>query len=139
MRKFIAATALVAMVTSPVAAQQSDFRASGPAHGEGRVTVGLVLPFGGRKAQRAPQVELRLARDVIRWDGQRESTMGGPIRESRIGLTLDGTERLMINGREQRVEDRQGVSTLGGVAIGVGVAVVVGGLLMLDALRDSSE
>ena len=35
--------------------------------------------------------------------------------------------------------ERQNLSTLGYIAIGVGVAVIVGGLLFVDAVRDASE
>lgn len=60
-----------------------------------------------------------------------------------VALRLAGTriDRLGMapNGRIDERADRHGISTVGYVAIGVGVAVIVGGLLFVDALNDASE
>jgi hypothetical protein len=131
--------AATAMMAAPASAQQTDYRQTGSTQAEGRIMLGLVLPLGGKKAERAPQVELRMTRDRLGGDGQRLLGSHDTPFVSRISLTLDGQERLFVNGREFRQDDRQGVSTLGAIAIGFGVAVLIGGALVYDAARDASD
>ena len=61
-------------------------------------------------------------------------------RIARAGFTLEQSPRFTTDGREMDAhDDRHGISTLGYVAIGVGAAVIVGGLLFADAVRDASD
>lgn len=62
----------------------------------------------------------------------------GPVALRLAGARLD---RLHVsrNGRIDASGARHGISTAGYIAIGVGVAVIVGGLLFVDALNDASE
>ena len=131
--------AATAMLASPVAAQQADYRQAGPTQSEGRIMLGLTLPLGGKKAERTPQLELRMTRDRVWADGQRLLGFNQTPFVSRLSLTLDGQDRLLVNGRTVQHDDRNGVSTLGAVAIGLGVAVLIGGALLVDAARDASE
>lgn len=104
---------------------------------DGVVGLGLTIPIGGNRQKAPPRVELRLTRDVVNVDGTRLSTRGIPLNETRIGFSLERDNRLLINGRPMDKSRRQGVSTLGWLAIGVGAAAVVGGVLLADALEDS--
>jgi hypothetical protein len=138
-RKCVAIAVGAALASSPAAGQQADFRDNGLVRAESRVMVGLVLPLGGQGSERAPQVELRMARGIVGANGQRLLGYDDSPFVSRIGLSLDGQDLFLVNGRLVQQDDRQGVSTLGGVAIGVGVLLVAGSLLVLDRVRDASE
>lgn len=131
--------AIGAILSTPATAQQVDYWDNGIATSEGRVMLGLVLPFGGKKSKSAPQLELRMTRDRVGSDGQRLIGLNEKPFVSRIALSLDGQESLFVNGRLVQQEDRKGVSTLGAVAIGLGVAVLVGGALLYADVRDASE
>lgn len=111
---------------------------SGMSRVDGVVGLGLTIPIGGQHKKAPPRVELRLTRDVVNFDGTRQSSSSG-IRpnETRIGFSLERDNKLLINGRSLDKSQRQGVSTLGWIAIGVGAAVIVGGVLLADALEDS--
>jgi len=106
---------------------------------DGVVGVGLTLPLGGSRQKAPPRVELRLTRDVVNVDGTRLSSRGIPLNETRIGFSLERDNRLLINGRPINKARRQGVSTVGWIAIGAGVALIGGALLVADAARDASE
>ena len=63
-----------------------------------------------------------------------------------LGLTRRGTASLTLAGRPLTGDEarrtngpRAGISTLGWVAIGAGVALVAGALWFVDAMEDSSE
>ena len=59
---------------------------------------------------------------------------------TRIGLTLEQSPKFTVDGREMADPAGQhNISTLGFVAIGVGLAAVVGGVLLLDEIRASSR
>lgn len=61
-------------------------------------------------------------------------------QERRIGFTLDGSDQFMINGRPLPVNDqRDGISTLGAVGIGVGVLLVVSAIVLVDELGNQSD
>ena len=111
---------------------------------ERRVSAGIAIPFGARGTAETPQLELRST--AIRHDGSdwavfgRDGWLPRRDRTARIGFTLERSPRFTIGGREMEANDeRHGISTLGYVAIGVGAAVIVGGLLFADALNDASE
>jgi hypothetical protein len=130
------------LMGAPVMAQGVNVQPSGLHRAEGVVAIGLTVPFGGGQRSDPPRVELRMSRDLMQADGSRLSDRRGEAIGTRIGIALDrdGEHRLWLNGRLVAQDDqRQGVSTLGWVAIGVGVAVVGGGLLLFDALDDASE
>lgn len=104
---------------------------------DGVVGLGLTIPLGGTRQKAPPRVELRLTRDMVSIDGTRLSSRGIPLNETRIGVSLERDNRLLINGRPIEKAQRQGVSTLGWIAIGLGAVAVVGGVLLADALEDS--
>lgn len=107
---------------------------------EGVVGVGLTIPFGGVRHREAPRVELRLARDSVNIDGGRQSsTTGWRSIETRIGVSLAPDHKLMLNGRPITNDRRHGVSTLGWVAIGVGVAALAGAAWVVNAMNDASR
>jgi hypothetical protein len=111
---------------------------------ERRVTAGIAIPFGPRGRTETPQLQLRgstisrgdtalTASERDRWQPRRE-------RSTRIGFTLERSPQLTLDGREPGPnDDRRGLSTLGYVAIGVGVAAVVGGVLLLERINAASD
>ena len=58
---------------------------------------------------------------------------GSPLALSIAGRPVTGPEARRLSG------PRAGVSTIGWVAIGTGVVLVVGTLLLVDAMNDASE
>lgn len=138
MRKMIAML-LVAALTTPGFAQSAGFRDQGLGRTEGIVGIGFTLPLGGGRQAAAPRLELRLSRDTINFDGSRRSDREARRFESRIGLSLDGEQRLLLNGRPIERQQRNNLSTEAGIAIGVVAVLVIGGLLVADAARDASE
>ncbi len=134
------AVALAAALTAPAFAQRADFHDQGLSRTEGVAGIGFTIPFGGsRQSEQAPRLELRLSRDTINFDGSRQSQQDDRRFESRIGISLDGKQRLMVNGREIERSQRNNLSTGAAIAIGVVAVLVVGGLLVADAARDASE
>lgn len=126
----------------------SSFDPSGrPLGPDRRVTVGLALPLGGGAGlARKPQLELRAVADhrAARTGAGGRDAVGGSIeakpREVRIGLTLNQRPRLTVAGRElPEAERKLGISTVAWVGIGIATVAVVGGLLFLDRLEDSSD
>lgn len=146
MAKLLQFLTIVALAgSSPASAQLLD-SAARPLDGPRRVSVGVTIPFGGPATTPAkPQLELRAAADRGRDDAR--GIFPGPSdpiawnrREARIGLTLESHPRLTVAGREVSAQDNGlGISTVGYVAIGVLAAAVVGGLLLVDRIEDSSE
>lgn len=135
----IVALALIAALTTSAVAEPASFHGSAFSKPEGVVGLGLTVPFGGSRKKDPPRLELRVARDVVNMDGSRQSiSMMRPI-ETRIGFSLEAEKRLLINGRPLDTTRRNNVSTVGWIAIGAGVALVVGGVLFADALRDASD
>ncbi|MBJ7438762.1 MAG: hypothetical protein JHD35_07030 [Sphingopyxis sp.] len=126
-----------AALTTSAVAEPMTYQ-SGMSRVDGVVGLGLTIPIGGAKKEAPPRVELRLTRDMVNFDGTRQSSSSS-IRphETRIGFSLERDKKLLINGRSLDKSQRQGVSTLGWIAIGVGAAVIVGGVLLADALEDS--
>lgn len=138
MRSIVALALGAALATSAVA-EPASFHGSAFSKPEGVVGLGLTVPFGGSRKKDLPRLELRVARDVVNMDGSRQSiSMMRPI-ETRIGFSLESEKRLLINGRPVDRERRNNVSTGGWIAIGVGVALIAGVLLVADAARDASE
>lgn len=107
---------------------------------EGVVGVGLTIPLGSARHREAPRFELRLARDSMNIDGSRQSSrVDWRPMEVRVGVSLAPDHELTLNGQPLTNDRRQGVSTLGWVAIGLGAAAVVGGALYLNAMYDASR
>lgn len=147
MNQWSHAVLAAAALALPTGAVAQAFDPSGrPLGVDRRAGVSVTLPLGGPAgAVRNPQLELRAVADhrgllaADPRDGRGWLPRSQP-REARIGLTLAETPRLTIGGRElPQAERRLGVSTLGWVAIGVGATLVVGTLLLADALEDASE
>ncbi|WP_428627700.1 hypothetical protein [Sphingopyxis sp.] len=106
---------------------------------DGVVGLGLTIPIGGDRKKAPPRVELRLTRDVVNFDGNRQSSSGIGPTETRIGFSLERERRFLLNGRPLDKAQRNNVSTVGWIAIGVGVVVIGGVVLTADALRDASD
>ena len=76
----------------------------------------------------------------MNFDGTRQSSSTG-VRphETRIGFSLERKNQLLLNGQPIDKERRNNVSTVGWIAIGAGVLLIGGFLLVADAARDASE
>lgn len=132
--------ALVLVSSAPLAAQTLSDHGSGLGRNEAMVGLGLTMPFGGARAEeRAPRVELRVARDTVDPDGSRRTDRSLRRQEVRVGLAFDRDRTLIVNGRALQTRREMGISDLGWVAIGVGTVLVVGGLVLNDALNDASD
>ncbi|PSJ43033.1 hypothetical protein [Allosphingosinicella deserti] len=94
----------------------------------------LRVPFGGHEPARAGLALASVERT-------RETGATALATGLELGFTGRGRLALAAGGRTLRLDDKRkaGVSTLGWVAIGAGVAIIAGGLLFLDAVRDSSD
>lgn len=141
MKKYVGACAgllLVAMPNTPLAAQSINPALNGHQN-EARVSLALTMPLGhaADKRRTAPRVEL-IARST-RPDGILPIVARDEDRrwqERRIGFTLDGSDTFTINGAPlTKTEHRDGISTVGWVAIGLGT-LVVATVLVADDLRD---
>ena len=130
----ISAALTTSAVAEPMAYQ------SGMSRVDGVVGLGLTIPIGGQHKKAPPRVELRLTRDVVNFDGTRQSSSTG-VRphETRIGFSLERKNQLLLNGQPIDRERRNNVSTVGWIAIGAGVLLIGGFLLVADAARDASE
>ncbi|NJS13603.1 MAG: hypothetical protein HC788_02065 [Sphingopyxis sp.] len=141
MKKLTGLLVATSMMTSPAAAQHMTTQGSGLQRAEAVVAVGITIPIGGSKRSDPARVDLRMTRDTLQADGSRLSDLTGrPLRTS-IGLALDRNmeNHLLINGRPLPEKDqRLGISTVGWVAIGVGV-LVVGGAVLYQVADDASE
>ena len=108
---------------------------------DNRVQAGIVIPFGsaGSKAERAPRLEAwsdhgqPRDRSELRLRLYDAMAVRQPVR---IGVSLDSEQRVMLNGREVPKQDnRQNVSTLGWVGIGLVVVLVLGAAFVIEADR----
>ena len=140
-RVHLALTILTSIaLAAPVSAQSFGNTAqAGPA--QVRIQGGIVIPLGGggTDAERAPRLEV--------WSDHRtqrslpQANLGLDLdpprtRPMRIGVNFTGDARLMLNGREMQEQGhRKGISSLGWIGIGVGVAVIVFGVVVLDAFN----
>jgi hypothetical protein len=106
-----------------------------------RVQVGVTIPFGGggSEAERAPRLELwgeRGQPGEFREARLRTEPDAAYPQQQRLGISFNRQPRLMINGREMpRQDNRHGISALGWVGIGLGVAVIAFGVFALDAFN----
>ena len=130
----ISAALTTSAVAEPLAFQNGLTRV------EAVVGLGVSIPIGGDRKKAPPRVELRLTRDVINFDGTRQSSNSGvrPI-ETRIGFSLEHKRRFLLNGQSMDKAQRNNMSTVGWIAIGAGIALIGGFLLVADAARDASE
>lgn len=128
-----------AALTTAAVAEPMTYQ-SGMSRVDGVVGVGLTIPIGGQQKKAPPRIELRLTRDVVNFDGTRQSSISS-IRphETRIGFSLERERRLLVNGQPIDRAQRNNVSTVGWIAIGVGVVAIGGLVLAADSLRDASE
>lgn len=145
MKKLVVAALSGAVIwsTSPaVAADLEHGRTAGPAAFGAFAGARLRVPLGGAEK---PQAGLALTNVRLDGSGARRFSKGvelGFAGDRQLQLSLAGRrldKLAMQPGRRAPEGQKLGVSTVGWVAIGVGVAVVVGGLLFLDAVRDSSD
>ncbi|WP_137753048.1 hypothetical protein [Sphingopyxis sp. L1A2A] len=130
---FISAALATSALAEPLAYQ------NGLSRVDGVVGLGLTIPLGGTRQKAPPRVELRLTRDMVSIDGTRLSNHGIPLNETRIGVSLERDNRLLLNGRPIETARRNNVSTVGWIAIGAGVVLIGGAVLLADAARDASE
>ena len=134
--------AVLSAASPALAADIEDGRTVAPAAFGAFAGARLRVPLGSREGPKAG-----LALTNVRVDGS------GARRFSRgVEFGFGGADKLQLSIAGQRVDrlgmqpggrspegQRLGISTVGWVAIGVGVAAVVGGLLFLDAVRDASD
>jgi hypothetical protein len=97
---------------------------------ETQVMAAVTLPLGrsADKRETAPRFELLVRNRTPEATPDRQSSLIGQLRwrESRIGFTLDEKPNLLVNGSLPPEGDRRdGVSTLGWVAIGAGAVVAI--------------
>ena len=141
MRKSLIVLLVTMGVSGPALAQSVDPLRAGV---ERRVSAGIIIPFGPRGTAEKPQLELRSTAlrhgDAELRAFDRDGWLPRRERTTRIGLTLEQSPKFTIDGRKMAdPSGRHNISTLGFVAIGVGLAAVVGGVLLLDEIRDSSR
>lgn len=130
----ISAALTTSAVAEPMAYQ------SGMSRVDGVVGLGLTIPIGRQHKKAPPRVELRLTRDVVNFDGTRQSSnMGVRPTETRIGFSLERERRFLLNGQPVDKAQRNNVSTVGWIAIGAGVVLIGGALLVAEAARDASD
>lgn len=108
-----------------------------------RVSIGLVIPFGGggSRVEREPRVDLVF--DHRQHDANgfevKELTNLTSNRPVRLGFTLSEKPQMMFNGQMMfRADGRQNLSTGAMIGIGVGIALV-GGALLVDSVIDRSK
>ena len=130
------------------ASAQSLNPALNPVEGETRIMAAITVPLGGSRdtARTAPRVEI-ISRNrtpdgilpLVARDEERR------WQERRIGFTLDGSDQLMINGRRAIAaddENRDGISTLGVIGIGVGALLIITVATLadgVDAIEDLTD
>ena len=119
---------------SPVAQQAGAFTGArlrvslgGEARAD-RLRVGLVMAPTLRSEGSDRRSSLRFGEGV-----ELGVVQGRPLALSIAGRPLTGRESRQLSG------PKAGVSTVGWVAIGTGVVLVVGALLFFDAMNDASE
>lgn len=102
----------------------------------------LRVSLGGGEQQRLVRAGLVMA-PTVRSQGSHRLRFGegielGVRQGSPLGLSIAGRP---VTGPEARrlSGPRAGVSTIGWIAIGTGVALVAGTLLLVDAMNDASE
>jgi len=111
-------------------------RASPVALNEAGVTTGSSACAG---LTFAPTLHSRDIRGEARTRFGEGVEFGFSAREA-IGLSIGGTPvSQLADGRSGPTDGKIGISTLGWVAIGTGVALVAGVALAYDALMDASE
>jgi hypothetical protein len=131
MRTLMLIAPALTLTASSVATAQS-YSETGYTRSESQIGLGLTIPFSrGKAVDREPRVELGVSRNRVDYSGHRMR-----VREPmRLALTLGPNQRLMMNGRviQGPLDDegkRHKISTLGGVAIGVGAILVIGAVIV---------
>jgi hypothetical protein len=140
LHRFAAGLALLAIANS--ASAQSNYTTG---HRDNRMQAGIVIPFGsaGSRSERAPRLEAwsepgrSQGRAELPRQSNRDEAYSPPTR---LGVTLAGQPRMMVNGREVPGQaDRHNISALGIVGIVAGVAVIVVGAAVLGAFGSFSN
>lgn len=143
------------LIAMPVQAQQIGPFASTAHRPDARATIGITIPLGGRRGDVAsePRAELRIGpaagsadaavRPALRAIGLRGSETSPPAPGA-LAVTLGSEPRWMAGGRllnadqDETPEDDDGIDTLEGIGIGIGVLAVATGVafaaLILPAL-----
>jgi hypothetical protein len=146
MRKLSQALMLTAALALPAPGMAQMLDASGrPAGSERRITAGLTIPLGASSAPESkPRLELRSSSH--RFDpalAERDrvvARLSVPRSEARFGVTLDDRPLLVVDGHAVPAGPHKlGLSTVAWVAIGVVSVAVIGGLILVDRIEDSSD
>ena len=95
---------------------------------QGQLRAGLVMAPTMRSESNDRRSVLRFGEGI-----ELGARQGSPLGLSIAGRPVTGPEARRLSG------PRAGVSTIGWVAIGTGVVLVVGALLLVDAMNDASE
>jgi hypothetical protein len=158
-----AAAVIAALAAAPIARAAEDrdlsYNAMPSARALGVGAVAQVaIPLGGDRTSAAPgpRLSLRAGPSLARTGARlrpAERSQVAPLAE--FAFTPGHSTRLSLAGEPLAVRytpqalaerrgtlpdgDRQNISTLGWVGIGVAAAAIVGGLLFIDAVRDSSD
>lgn len=137
-----AGMAILALFTAPLHAQSYN-PILDQQRGDTQVSAAITIPLGQSNDARrtAPRFEIitRSTRPdsilpIVARDDQRRWD------ERRIGITLDGSDALMLNGEPlPEPEHGDGVSTFGGIGIGVGVLVLAAGITALVWIDRADE
>ena len=138
----IVAAQMLAVPAPAAAAELHSDRAQTASRMGGFAGARLRVPLGGKEKAQAglavtstllsgPTGELRFAK------GAEFGLSGG---DSKVRLNLAGRPvSQLVPGRQGPDGPRQGFSTLGWVAIGASVVIIVGGVLIFDYIGDQSE
>ena len=146
MTKWPQAVMLAAAIALPAPAVAQMLDAGGrPAGSVRRISAGLTIPLGARNTTESkPRLELRSSSQ--RFDpalAERDRVVAGltvPRRDARFGFTLEDRPQLVVDGRAAPAgPNKLGISTVAWVAIGVVTVAVIGGLILVDRIEDSSE
>ena len=146
MKKLLVATVLSAAVifaASPVVAADIEAgRTAGPAVFGAFAGARLRVPLGGSERPKAGLAFTHLRLDASGATRFSKGVELGFVGDKQLQLSIAGQrlDRLGVQPGGRGPEGQKlGVSTVGWVAIGVGVAVVVGAALFVDAVRDASD
>lgn len=162
MRYSTTALATAALLASAAAQAAQDPGLTLHTYGQARgigvgVQAGVTIPLGKTRSENSsgPQLSLRAGPSLTRGGATvsvRERVTVAPLAELAVRPSHSTTwslagQRLAVRYAHPSLREAEGppdgprsnLSTVAWVAIGVGVAVIVGGLLFVDAVRDASE
>ncbi len=110
------------------------------AQGETQVAAAITIPLGhsADRTQTAPRVELitrsRTASDELDFTFRNDQTQW---QERRLGFTLDGSDRFMINGQPLAAPDTKNNLNTGETFLVIGGVILVGAVIGAAAWYDA--